>query len=73
MAYYRVCDDRKILVTANFGKEAVELNLENPVKQIILSNLSSDLTDTLKEKKQIQEKKLKLESCEVIVLECDLH
>ena len=73
MAYYRVCDDKKVLVAANFGKEAVELELDYPVKSIILSNLSSDLTDTLKEKKQIQEKKLKLESCEVIVLECDIH
>ena len=51
----------------------MELKLEYPVKSIILSNLSSDFTDTLKEKKQIQEKKLKLESCEVIVLEYNIH
>ena len=38
MAYYRVLGEKRILVAANFGKERVEIPLEYPVKQIVLSN-----------------------------------
>lgn len=61
MAYYREDEKQRILVAANFGKEAVRLGLEYSVKHIILSN--QNRTET-------PEQTLKLESCEVIVLEC---
>ena len=32
MAYYRMSEDQRVLVAANFGKEAVELELEYPVE-----------------------------------------
>ena len=38
MAYYRFDGEKRVLVVANFGKEAVELELQYPVKNIILSN-----------------------------------
>lgn len=60
MAYYRVSEDQRVLVAANFGKEAVELELEYPVECTILSN-----KNRVEKPKQM----LKLESCEVIVLE----
>ena len=41
MAYYRKTENQRILITANFGKEAVSLTLEYPVKQILLSNMAS--------------------------------
>lgn len=61
MAYYRVNQDQRILVAANFGKEAAEVKLEYPVKRIVLSNQGR-----VEKPEQI----LKLNSCEVIVLEC---
>ena len=61
MAYYRMSEDQRVLVAANFGKEAVELELEYPVKCTILSN-----KNRVEKPKQM----LKLESCEVIVLQC---
>lgn len=62
MAYYRVEGNQRILVAANFGKEPAELKLEYPVKRVILSNQN---------KVEKPEQMLKLNSCEVIVLECD--
>lgn len=62
MAYYRETQDQRILVAANFGKEATELKLEYPVKRIVLSNQN---------KTEKPEQILQLNSCEVIVLECD--
>lgn len=41
MAYYRKTENQRILITANFGKEAVSLTLEYPVKQLLLSNMAS--------------------------------
>lgn len=61
MAYYRVLGEKRILVAANFGKERVEIPLEYPVKQIILSN-KADVSS-------IKENLLTLQSCEVIVLQ----
>lgn len=67
MAYYRVNPEKRILVAANFGKDEVELKLEYPVRSIILSNQER----TSEEKVITPGKELKLESCEVIVLECE--
>ncbi len=65
MAYYRVYEGKRVLIASNFGKEAVELKLEYPAKRVVLSNLA----DTAEKDAEIQKNKLKLESCEVIVLE----
>ena len=61
MAYYRVSDNQRILVAANFGKDAKTIELKFPVKKVVLSNIG---------KKEINEVSLKLDSCEVIVIEC---
>ena len=61
MAYYRVLGVKRILVAANFGKERVEIPLEYPVKQIVLSNKAGVSS--------IKENLLTLQSCEVIVLQ----
>ncbi len=65
MAYYRVYEGKRVLIASNFGKEAVELKLEYPAKRVVLSNLA----DTAEKDAEIQKNKLKLENCEVIVLE----
>ena len=62
MAYYREDGKQRILVVANFGKEVSELKLEYPVKRVILSNQN---------RTKKPEQKFMLESCEVIVMECD--
>ena len=61
MAYYRVSDNQRILVAANFGKDAKTIELNFPVKKVVLSNVG---------RKEIYEVSLKLDSCEVIVIEC---
>lgn len=61
MAYYRVSDNQRILVVADFGKESTAIELKYPVKKVVLSNVGI---------KKINGKVLKLESCEVIVIEC---
>lgn len=61
MAYYRVSDNQRILIAANFGKDAKTIELKFPVKKVVLSNIG---------KKEINEVSLKLDSCEVIVIEC---
>ena len=38
MAYYRVSDNQRILVAANFGKDAKTIELNFPVKKVVLSN-----------------------------------
>ena len=60
MAYYRVSDNQRILVAANFGKDAKTIELKFPVKKVVLSNVG---------RKEINEVSLKLDSCEVIVIE----
>lgn len=67
MAYYRVDENKRMLVAANFGKEVAEVKLEYPVKSVVLSNQES----AAKKKMQKPEQILKLGSCEVIVLECE--
>ncbi len=62
MAYYRETESQRILVTANFGPEAVSVELEYPVKKVILSNQNHT---------ECPEETLKLDSCEVIVVECE--
>lgn len=61
MAYYRENEDQRILVAANFGKGTVEVKLEYPIRRVVLSN--SNRVD-------VPEDILKLEGCEVIVMEC---
>ena len=61
MAYYRVSDNQRILIAANFGKDAKTIELKFPVKKVVLSNIG---------RKEINEVSLKLDSCEVIVIEC---
>lgn len=61
MAYYRVSDNQRILVAANFGNDAKTIELKFPVKKVVLSNVG---------RKEINEVSLKLDSCEVIVIEC---
>lgn len=61
MAYYREYENQRILVAANFGKDTVELQLEHPVRGVILSNQN---------KVEKPEQVMILNSCEVIVLEC---
>ena len=63
MAYYRETKSQRILVAANFGREAVSTKLEYPVKKVASVQYRTD-TDC-------PEGMLKLDSCEVIVLECE--
>ena len=39
MAYYRVSDNQRILIAANFGKDAKTIELKFPVKKVVLSNV----------------------------------
>lgn len=66
MAYYRKTENQRILITANFGKEAVSLTLEYPVKQILLSNMASAV-HSLPANDIIT-----LNSCEVLVFELEI-
>ena len=61
MAYYRVNGEKRMLIAANFGERAVELELKYPVKKVALSNMGKERVENV----------LKLESCEVIVVECE--
>ena len=65
MAYYRKTEKQRILIAANFGKEAVSLTLEYPVKQILLSNMASA------EHSLPANDKITLNSCEVLVFELE--
>ena len=66
MAYYRKTENQRILITANFGKEAVSLTLEYPVKQILLSNMASA------EHSLPANDIITLNSCEVLVFELEI-
>lgn len=66
MAYYRVDESKRMLVAANFGKEAAELKLEYPVRSVVLSNRVGTSMKEVQKPAQM----MRLESCEVIVLEC---
>lgn len=65
MAYYRKTENQRILITANFWKEAVSLTLEYPVKQILLSNMASA------EHSLPANDIITLNSCEVLVFELE--
>ena len=65
MAYYRKTENQRILITANFGEEAVSLTLEYPVKQILLSNMASA------EHSLPANDIITLNSCEVLVFELE--
>ena len=64
LAFYRVLDGQKILVAANFGKEAASVTLESPVEQVLLSNKTGDSAKV----SSIKDNQLTLQSCEIIVL-----
>ncbi len=59
MAYYRTDNNKRVLVLANFGVDTVEVQLEYPIKKILLSN----------ENRQESDKTLQLSGCEVMVAE----
>ena len=60
MAYYREDDRNRIVVAANFGRDAVSLPLNKPLKKVILSNCH---------RIEVPQEMLILGSCEVVVLE----
>ena len=62
MAFYRVDEEKRMLIAANFGREAVEVKLEYPVQRVVLSNCEKVLDN--------EEHTLCLKSCEVVVIEC---
>ncbi len=68
MAYYRADNEKRMLVAANFGLEAVELKLECPGRKVVLSNRESGGEDM----GNVPKEKIRLESCEVLVLECSV-
>lgn len=59
MAYYRTDNNKRVLVLANFGVDTVEVQLEYPIKKILLSNVNRHESD----------KTLQLSGCEVMVAE----
>ena len=59
MAYIRELGDQKILVAGNYGKDACTLDLEQPAKEFLLSNM---------ERAAVSGSTLSLESCESVVL-----
>ncbi len=63
MAYYRSDKEKRILVAANFGREAVLLELDYPVKKLLLSNRENAPDE------ELPKQELRLESCEAAVLE----
>lgn len=67
MAYYRVTEEKRVLVAANFGREAVSLELEYPAKKLLLSNREKEADEKL------PRQALTLESCEVVVLESGIN
>lgn len=67
MAYYRADGNRRILVAANFGRDTVELKLDYPVKNIVLSNREDSAIKRMIKPEGV----LRLESCNVVVLECE--
>ncbi|MGN0733102.1 MAG: alpha-glucosidase [Emergencia sp.] len=88
MAYYRFDGSQRMLIAANFGPEAAEIKLGYPVKRVVLGNIgenafagtfapgagsssfrtswdSAESTDFFGDA-------LKLSSCEVVVIECEI-
>lgn len=67
MAYYRADGNRRILVAANFGKDTVELKPEYSIKNVVLSNREDSAIKRMIKPEGV----LRLESCDVVVLECE--
>ena len=75
MAYYRTNKEKRILIAANFGSEPVELVLEYPAKRVLLRNMHSGLllSDSRDSTESMDSTSgLKLDSCEVCVMECKI-
>ncbi|MDO4478297.1 MAG: alpha-glucosidase [Lachnospiraceae bacterium] len=68
MAYYRRTEEQRVLVVANFGKTATELELEGDVKRVLLSNRVAE-EGANSASPVIIDGRLTLESCEVAVLD----
>lgn len=68
MAYYRKDEKKRILIAANFGQEPAELDLEYPVKRILLSGQEERKSSA--ETEAGTTGRIKLGSCETLVLEC---
>ena len=66
MAYYRVDDEKRVLVAANFGKQPASLPLNDEIKNIMLTN---NIADNNASEAFVKEKQLVLDSCDVVVLE----
>ncbi len=66
MAYYRADACKRVLVAANFGREAVEVTLDYAIKRVLLTNQAELLVEKTHEAAGL----LKLESCQSVVLEC---
>lgn len=61
MAYYRVSEDKRVLIAGNFGEKTVVLPLEKPVKKLLLANETPEyIVD-----------QLTLKNCQVVVLELE--
>lgn len=65
-AFYRKDATTRILVAANFGTDAAGIELKGDVKRILLSNQKDETVDYTKNR-------LKLKSCEVVVLEMEME
>lgn len=63
MAFTRTDGEKRMLVAANFGEEPVDLEPEYPVKKIVLNNMEGTPAADI----------LHLESCQVLVAECELN
>lgn len=75
MAYYRFDDSQRMLIAANFGPEAAEIRLEYPVKRVVLGNMGESASKTSCDSAESTDffgDTLKLSSCEVVVIECEI-
>ncbi|MCI5620213.1 MAG: alpha-glucosidase [Lachnospiraceae bacterium] len=61
MAYYRISEDKRMLVAGNFGEKTAVLHLEKPVKKLLLTNETPEYTAD----------QLTLKNCQVVVLELE--
>lgn len=62
MAYYRVSEDKRVLIAGNFGEKTAVLPLEKPVKKLLLANETPEYTVD----------QLTLKNCQVVVAELEL-
>ena len=65
-AFYRKDAAKWILVAANFGTDAADIELKGDVKKVLLSNQKDETVNYTK-------KRLNLKSCEVVVLEMEME